>query len=192
MSSSSNENKIKQEELYEQWKLAAPYRKENCLKAVSQLQELSNTDIAHDEKILQAIRIVQDELNLYHLAIYLAQDGWLVLSAGAGESIERMLARGTKREIKANYGIVGHVAATQEIRCFWDLSRDIHLYFEGPDLADTKSEIAFPLLAKGKLIGVIDLQSVLRCDFREEEYEAFQLLATEVANIFSVRFEDKF
>ena len=191
MSSSSNENKIKQEELYKQWKLASPYRKDDCLKAVKQLQELSNTDIAHDEKMLQAIKIVQDKLNLYHLAIYFVQGDWLVLYGGAGESIERMLARGTKREIKANYGIVGHVAATQEMRCFWDLSPDIHLYFEGPDLADAKSEIAFPLLAKGKLIGVMDLQSIFHCDFREEEYEAFQLLVTEVANIFSVRFENR-
>jgi putative methionine-R-sulfoxide reductase with GAF domain len=187
MSSSSNENKIKQEELYERWKLAAPYRKDDCLKAARQLQELSNTDIAHDEKMLQAVKIVQGKLNLYHLAIYSVQDGWLVLYAGAGESIERMLARGTKREIKPEYGIVGHVGATREIRHFWDMGLDDNFYFKGPDLDDTKSEIAFPLLVKGELIGVMDLQSTLRCDFREEEYDAFQMLANEVSNVLATK-----
>jgi putative methionine-R-sulfoxide reductase with GAF domain len=187
MSSSSNEITPEQEELYKQWKLAAPYRKDACIKAVNRLREILNTDIKSDEKMQQTVRVVQDELNLYHLGIYLAQDDRLVIYTGAGEAIDRMLARGVKREIKPEYGIVGHVGATREIRHFWDMGPDDNFYFKGPDLDDTKSEIAFPLLVKGELIGVMDLQSTLRCDFREEEYDAFQMLANEVSNVLATK-----
>ncbi len=189
MSSSSSENKAEQEKLYEEWKAAAPYREEACLKATNQLRELLNTAITPDEKMQQAINIIQDKLNLYHLAVYSVQDDWLVIYGGAGEAIERMLARDEKREINPDYGIVGNVGATRETRRAWDLyiGPEVLLYFPGPDLDASKSEITFPLIAGEKLIGVLDLQSTIRCDFREEEDDAFQKLANEFANIFAMK-----
>ncbi|MFT3891223.1 MAG: GAF domain-containing protein [Anaerolineales bacterium] len=186
-SSPSNENKVEQEKLYEEWKAAAPHRKEACLKATNQLRELLNTDVKPDEKLQQAIRIIHDNLNLYHLAVYSVQDDWLVIYAGAGEAIERMLARGEKRKIKPKYGIVGHVGATREMHHAWDLSPEDPIYFVGPDLNATKSEITFPLIAGEKLIGVLNLQSTIRCDFREEEDDAFQNLANEFTNILAMK-----
>jgi len=176
--------KSMQDEIVEQWKLNAPHRKDDCLEIARQLRELSNTGTPPEEKLSRASKIIQAKLNLYHLAIYRVQDSWLILLTGAGENIERMLVRGIKREVKPMQGIISHVAATQEMRLAWDLGpEDKFLYFQGPDLAYTNSEIVFPLLTGSKLIGVMDLQSIIRCDFRKEEHETFQILADCVADI---------
>lgn len=175
---------LPQEEIIAEWKLAAPHRKDICMEVIKELREIINADaVAAKDKLPRALQIVHDKFNLYHLGIYIVQEDRLVLYAGAGEAIDRMLARGEKRVIRPEYGLTGHVAATQKIRCAWDVSPDTQLYFRGPDLGETKSEIALPLLRNNRTIGVIDLQSLIRCDFREDEYEAFQIMANCVAEI---------
>jgi putative methionine-R-sulfoxide reductase with GAF domain len=179
---------LTQEEIITGWKLAAPHRKDICMEVIKGIREIINADVvATKYKFSQALQLVHDKFNLYHLGIYVVQGDWLVLYAGAGEAIDRMLARGEKRVIRPEYGLTGHVAATQKIRCAWDVSPDTRFYFQGPDLGETKSEIALPLLRNNRTIGVIDLQSLIRCDFREEEYEAFQMMADCVAEFLEMQ-----
>ena len=55
-------------------------------------------------------------------------------------------------------GIVGYVAGAAEPRIALDVGDDA-VFFDNPDLPNTRSEMALPLRARGRLIGVLDVQS---------------------------------
>ncbi|MFN8412085.1 MAG: GAF domain-containing protein [Anaerolineales bacterium] len=176
------EKKLIPEDIVAEWKLAAPHRDDVCVEIVEELRGIINTDAdVSSDKLSRAVQVIHEKFDLYHLGIYIVKDGWLVLYAGAGEAIDRMLARDTKRS--PEHGLIGHVATTKTIRCAWDLDPDSQIYFQGPDLGKTNSEIAMPLLWNNKIIGVIDLHSLIRCDFREEEYEIYKMMADCVTEI---------
>lgn len=53
--------------------------------------------------------------------------------------------------------------------------------FNNPDLPLTRSEITLPLLARGRLLGVLDIQSNKPNDFTPQDMDVFQTLADQVA-----------
>jgi GAF domain-containing protein len=55
------------------------------------------------------------------------------------------------------------------------------VYFDNPDLPDTRSEMALPLRARGEMIGVLDVQSVQPGAFGQEDIQVLQTLADQVA-----------
>ncbi len=55
------------------------------------------------------------------------------------------------------------------------------VWFDNPDLPQTRSEMALPLIAGGELLGVLDVQSTEAGAFSEEDVEVLQLLADQVA-----------
>jgi GAF domain-containing protein len=55
------------------------------------------------------------------------------------------------------------------------------VYFDNPDLPETRSEAALPLRARGEVIGALDVQSTESGAFTEEDVAALQTLADQVA-----------
>ena len=90
-----------------------------------------------------------------------------------------MLNRTHKLEV-GKEGIVGHVAARGEPRIALDVGADA-VYFNSPDLPQTRSEMALPLIAHGQIIGVLDVQSTKPGAFSEEDTATLQVLADQVA-----------
>jgi len=77
-------------------------------------------------------------------------------------------------------GIVGYVAGTGNPRIALDVGADA-IFFNNPDLPETRSEMALPLIVRENVIGVIDLQSKEMAAFKEEDFEVFRTLADQVA-----------
>jgi GAF domain-containing protein len=61
-----------------------------------------------------------------------------------------------------------------------DTSRDA-LFLENPDLPLTRAEAAIPLTARGKVIGVLDIQSIKQASFSPDEIDLLQSLADQLA-----------
>jgi GAF domain-containing protein len=57
---------------------------------------------------------------------------------------------------------------------------DAPIRFNNPLLPDTRSEIALPLLAGGRVLGALDVQSVEEAAFSEENVEILQNMANQV------------
>jgi GAF domain-containing protein len=55
------------------------------------------------------------------------------------------------------------------------------VFFDNPDLPETRSEVALPLRARGDIIGVLDVQSEEPEAFSEEDVRALQAIADQVA-----------
>lgn len=90
-----------------------------------------------------------------------------------------MLARHHKLAV-GQVGIVGHVAEEGKPRIALDVGNDA-VFFNNPDLPQTRSEMALPLKAHEHIIGVLDVQSTKAAAFTEEDVEILQVLAGQVA-----------
>jgi len=90
-----------------------------------------------------------------------------------------MLAR-RHRVLVSDKGIVPYAIGRGEPRIALDVGADA-VFFDNPDLADTRSEAALPLRARGRIIGALDVQSDQPQAFEQEDIVALQTLADQVA-----------
>lgn len=128
-----------------------------------------------------AVQLISEQFGFYHSGIFLMDDRneYAVLSAASSEGGKRMLARGHKLQV-GKKGIVGFVAAQKRPRIALDTGTDV-VFFDNPDLPDTRSEAALPLLARNRIIGVLDIQSEKPQAFSSEDIETLQTLADQLA-----------
>jgi GAF domain-containing protein len=77
-------------------------------------------------------------------------------------------------------GIIGRVAATGESRVSRNTAADSN-FLKNPFLPNTRSEMALPLRAENKVIGVLDIQSETPNAFSEDDVSILQILADQLA-----------
>jgi GAF domain-containing protein len=152
------------------------------------IQLRTAAQVARDAAVLQdveslldeVVHLVSDRFGFYHTGIFLLdkQNGFAVLRAASSEGGQCMLARAHK--LKLGVGLVGHVAAHGHHRIALDVDAD-SVYFDNPDLPETRSEIALPLQARGEIIGVLDVQRRKTGAFDEEDVVVLQTLADQIA-----------
>lgn len=130
----------------------------------------------------QVTELISEQLNFYHTGIFLldANNEYAVLIASNSPGGKRMLERNHRLRV-GQTGIVGYVAGTGLPRIALDTEADA-AFFNNPDLPNTRSEIALPLLRKGnEVIGVLDAQSQEANAFSQEDVRALTTLADQVA-----------
>ena len=77
-------------------------------------------------------------------------------------------------------GIVGTTAVAQRPHIALDVGQDA-IYFDNPDLPQTRSEIALPLLFQDDVIGILDIQSTESQAFTQQDVEILLTLSNQVA-----------
>ncbi|MDP1545371.1 MAG: GAF domain-containing protein [Anaerolineales bacterium] len=144
------------------------------LKAISTVQNL-------EELLPRITQVISEQFNNYHTGIFLldAQRENAILRATNSEGGQRMLARGHKLQV-GQTGIVGFVTATGQARIALDVGTDA-VYFDNPDLPNTRSEIALPLRYGGHLIGAMDVQSAAANAFKQDDVDVLITLADQVS-----------
>lgn len=127
------------------------------------------------------VQIIPQRFDFYHTGIFLVDDNheFAILKAANSQGGQRMLARDHKLKI-GEVGIVGYVAKTGTPRIALDVGEDA-VFFNNPDLPETKSEMALPIMASGKILGVLDIQSTKRAAFGEEDILTLQIIADSIA-----------
>ncbi len=125
--------------------------------------------------------LVSDRFGFYHTGLFLVDptNEWAVLRAASSEGGQRMLAHGHRLRV-GREGIVGYVVSQREPRIALDVGADA-VFFDNPDLPDTRSEMALPLQAGDKIIGALDVQSTEPAAFTNEDVAVLQTLADQVA-----------
>ena len=83
-----------------------------------------------------------------------------------------------KHDIPLGRGIVGTATSTQEAVLVPDVTQDPRYIESNPE---TRSELAVPLVYKGKVIGVLDLEHTRRGFFTEEHKRTMTTLAAQIA-----------
>jgi len=146
--------------------------------SIAQLQDLS-------EVFPQTTELINKFFGFYHVGIFLidSQGEFAVLQAANSEGGRRMLARG--HQLRLGTGVVGYAALTGTPRIALDVGKDA-VFFNNPDLPETRSEVALPLKSRAETIGILDVQS--------REAEAFSnndlLILTTLANQVAIAIEN--
>ena len=124
---------------------------------------------------------ISERFGFYHVGIFLLDPRreYAVLSAANSEGGKRMLARQHRLRV-GETGLVGFVTSTGKPRLALDTVEDV-VYFDNPDLPDTHSEIALPLVVENEVIGALDVQSTQTNAFDDEDVNILVTLADQVA-----------
>jgi GAF domain-containing protein len=101
------------------------------------------------------------------------------LNAANSEGGKRMLERGHSLKV-GETGIVGYVAESLQARIAHDVGADA-VFFNNPDLQETRSELALPLIVNTQILGVLDVQSTQPMAFTEDDVTTLQTLAEQLA-----------
>ena len=134
------------------------------------------------EGLLSSItQLVSERFGFYHVGVFLLEEKheFAVLRAANSEGGQRMLARHHMLPV-GKVGIVGYATGTGEPRIATDVGDDA-VYFNNPDLPNTRSEMALPLKVGNQIIGALDIQSLHSNDFHMDDIELFTTLADQVA-----------
>ena len=125
--------------------------------------------------------VISDQFGFYHAGIFLNDSAgqYAVLSAANSDGGQRMLARGHQLKVGAQ-GIVGTAVGSGKPRIALDTGKDA-VYFDNPDLPETRSEMALPLRNEDKVIGALDVQSTERNAFSDQDIEVLSILANQVS-----------
>ncbi len=83
-----------------------------------------------------------------------------------------------KHEIPLGRGLVGVAAESQQAVLVPDVTKDARYVQANPE---TRSELAVPLVYKGKVVGVLDLEHTRRGFFTEEHQRTMTTLAAQIA-----------
>jgi GAF domain-containing protein len=157
------------------------WRKSNQLRAASEVAR-QVTELRDLASLLQNIvKLAAEQFEFYHVGLFLVdEDGrFAVLQAASSEGGRQMLEGGHKLEVGAQ-GIVGYVASAGKPRVALDVGADA-VFFNNPYLPQTSSEMALPLMARNRVIGVLDIQSEKTHAFQQEDVDIMQTLADQLA-----------
>ncbi|NJN79872.1 MAG: GAF domain-containing protein [Anaerolineales bacterium] len=153
------------------------------LQAISDISQEIVSIIAQkpDEVLGRITQIISRKLNYYHVGIFLVdKDGeFAVLRAANSRGGQKMLARRHQLKVGGT-GIVGNVTQSGRPRIALNTSADL-VFFNNPDLPETRSEISLPLKYGNAILGALDVQSSLPNAFNDEDVDTLSALANQVA-----------
>lgn len=164
-----------------QERTSALQKRANRLQAVSKVARAAASIRDLDLLLSDITREISEQFGFYHAGIFLLdQTGQnAVLVAANSEGGQKMLARQHQLAVEP-HSIVGFVASTQSARIALDTGADA-IFFNNPDLPETRSEMALPLRVGEQLIGILDVQSTETNAFSQEDIAVISTLADQVA-----------
>ncbi len=156
-------------------------RRNNLLKAAAGVGKAITSFRDLSELLQQATYLIHENFGHYHVGIFLLDEHkeYAVLSATNSEGGLRMLEKNHQLKV-GETSIVGYVTQNAKARIALDVGKDA-VYFDNPELPQTRSEIALPLMVGGQVLGALDVQSTEPQAFSEEDVSTLQILAEQIA-----------
>jgi GAF domain-containing protein len=153
------------------------------MQAITELSESIAQVKDLNELFSEATRLISERFGFYHVGIFLVDSAgeYALLQAANSEGGKRMLSR--VHRLRLGTGVVGYAAQTGQPRIALDVGADA-VFFDNPDLPNTRSEAALPLKSRGETIGVLDVQSLEAGAFNTDDLQVLTALANQVSIAF--------
>ena len=151
------------------------------LRASAEIGSIASSLRDLNSLLTETTRLIGERFGFYHAGIFLLDESgkYAVLRAANSPGGQRMLARGHRLRV-GETGIVGNVTHLGKARIALDVGKDA-IFFNNPDLPETRSEMALPLLAGGRILGALDVQSTQAGAFTEADIAILQVVADQIA-----------
>ena len=156
-------------------------RRARQFEALAQVGQAINSLHDLQELLPRIASVVSETFGFYHVGVFLMDEigEYAVLTATNSEGGKQMLARHHRLHVGVQ-GIVGNVTATGIPRVAMDVGEDA-VFFDNPELPETHSEMALPLLSGNQITGALDVQSTQRGAFIDDDIQMLSLLASQVS-----------
>jgi GAF domain-containing protein len=147
------------------------------LEILRRASEIAVRSMDFETLVEQTLKLLQEAPAFRYVALFLTDplDPHLLIRYRTGERPEeaqRML------RLRLGEGVVGRAGATRAPVCVPDVQADAG---DLPAIPETRAELAVPLLAGDRLVGVLDVQSPEPGAFREEHIRLLSALAGQLA-----------
>ena len=155
-------------------------RRAAYLEATGQVSRVAASILDVTTLLDETVLLISERFDFYHAGIFLVDDAstWATLRAASSSGGKQMLAR--HHRLRVGEGIVGYVARSGRPRVAFDVGED-STWVKNPDLPETHSEMALPLVVRNRIIGVLDVQSQESEAFTSEDISTLRVLADQVA-----------
>ncbi len=149
------------------------------MRASAEVARAATTVLDPEALQAQTVELITRHFGFYHAGIFMLDESGQTarLNAASSPGGQHMLARGHR--LNVGQGLVGTAIQQAEARAA-TVSQDSDFVYN-PDLAETRSEAALPLRARGRIIGALDVQSTQEGAFTAEVLAVLQSLADQVA-----------
>ena len=154
----------------------------NELRTVAEVSVAASTLLEPTALLQEVTDLTKTRFGLYHAHILLLneQKNTLVLMAGAGEIGRQMVAEGRQIPMSAQRSLIATVARNKE-GAIRNYSAEGEGFMPHPLLAETRSEMAVPIMLGADLLGVLDVRSEQHDYFSEADMQTQTTLASQVA-----------
>jgi PAS domain S-box-containing protein len=135
-----------------------------------------------DTLLPQVVDLIRDAFGYDHAQVFLMSDDdtQADLVASTGEAGRQLLAVDHSLPV-GSHSVIGQVTANGEPVIALDTADARFVHRPNPYLPDTRSEMALPLIARGQILGALDVQSNQSGAFTEEDTRILAGLADQVA-----------
>jgi GAF domain-containing protein/HAMP domain-containing protein len=149
--------------------------------SIAQISRIISSTQTLDTLLPQITDTIAERLGFYHVGIFLLDyhREYAILVAANSPGGKKMLDR-NHRLLVGETGIVGYTTRTGTPRLALDVGLDA-VFFNNPDLPETRSEIALPLRIGRNVFGALDVQSTKAQAFSQEDVNILSALAEQVS-----------
>jgi GAF domain-containing protein len=157
-------------------------RRARSLEAVAGVARDTTSTLDLEPLLTNVVALVSRRLNYYHVGIFLLDEMRenVVLRAAFSAEGQQLVDVGYRVPLD-NSTVVGAVAVQEKTRVLQSLGeREIVSDYHAA-LSEARSEIVLPLAARGKTIGVLDVQSRNPHGFEDEEITVLEILSDQIA-----------
>lgn len=156
-------------------------RRAEALALVAQVAQEINTLLESAELLPRLVSLISERFGFYAVSVYLLDNNRqaIILQATYSNTGDALLPEGYRLDLRGS-GLIATAARCGE----WQLINDIQRsgdFLPCEYLPATASELALPLRARGRVIGVLDIQCAERDRFSPDDVQVLALLADQVA-----------
>jgi len=129
------------------------------IKVVSLINHTISTSEYSIKSLQSLVDMIAESLNLYYAGVFLIDPArqYAVLRAGSGAAGRNMLADGHRLPI-GGLSMIGWCIANQQARISLNVQNESTRY-SNPNLPDTQSELALPIIGPSRILGAMTIQS---------------------------------
>lgn len=157
-------------------------RRARQLETSAQVSQNAAQILNLDELLPKVVDLIKDSFGYDHVQVFLMddKDDYAELVASTGEAGQQLLAIHHKLR-KGSKSVIGQVTALGQAQIASDTADAAVVHHPNPYLPLTRSEMALPLIIKGRVVGALDVQSNQPNAFNEEDVRALTTLAAQIS-----------
>src|SRR5581483_6186073 len=152
------------------------------LQTAAEVSRAASSTLELDLLLPRVVELIQKQFNYYYVGLFLHDKNThrAVLRAATGDMGQKMLDEGYALDIKESSMIAWCITHKQP-RFALDVGAD-PVRFKNPYLPLTRSELAFPLISRGEVIGAMTIQSSEPSAFSKDDIIALQTMVEQISN----------